>query len=166
VHLLVRQVQHEDGLGLASGWLTEFAPLDAAIELRLVDNAGFAPVAAGTPAIFIGNGSGLAGLRGHLRARVHATGCSSANATRRDFLYREQLQQWLAQGQLTRLDLAFSRDQPERIYVQDRLREAAANCASGWIRVRCCTSAAAWKAWLPGSMRCSPPSWARPACRT
>ncbi|MRT29496.1 sulfite reductase flavoprotein subunit alpha [Herbaspirillum sp. CAH-3] len=131
VHLLVRQVQHEDGLGLASGWLTEFAPIDAAIELRLVENAGFAPVAAGTPAIFIGNGSGLAGLRGHLRARVLHGETQSRNwllfgerNERYDFLYADEWLDWLEHGRLARLDLAFSRDQNERLYVQDRLREA------------------------------------------
>lgn len=131
LHLLVRQVQHEDGLGLASGWLTEFAPLQSALQLRLVHNAGFAPPPPQVPAIFIGNGSGMAGLRGHLLARIHAGQTRNwllfgERNEAHDFLYREQLQQWLAQGQLTRLDLAFSRDQPERIYVQDRLREAAA----------------------------------------
>jgi sulfite reductase (NADPH) flavoprotein alpha-component len=131
VHLLVRQVRHEDGLGLASGWLTEFAPGDASIDLRLVENAGFAPVAADTPAIFIGNGSGLAGLRGHLHARMQHAETQSRNwllfgerNERYDFLYADELQDWLEHGRLARLDLAFSRDQSERLYVQDRLRQA------------------------------------------
>ncbi|WP_433693610.1 PepSY domain-containing protein [Herbaspirillum seropedicae] len=130
VQLLVRQQRHEDGLGLASGWLTEYASLGARLQARLVDNAGFAPVSADTPAIFIGNGSGMAGLRGHLRQRIHAGGTRNwllfgERNERYDFLYREELQAWLQQGQLARLDLAFSRDQEARIYVQDRLREAA-----------------------------------------
>ncbi|NUT63423.1 sulfite reductase flavoprotein subunit alpha [Herbaspirillum sp. C9C3] len=132
VHLLVRQVRHEDGLGLASGWLTEFAPSDAAVDLRLVENAGFAPVPADTPAIFIGNGSGLAGLRSHLRARLQHGETKTRNwllfgerNERADYLYRDELQAWLEQGHLARLDLAFSRDQGQRLYVQDRLREAA-----------------------------------------
>ncbi|WP_044530307.1 PepSY domain-containing protein [Herbaspirillum sp. B65] len=130
LHLLVRQVQHEDGLGLASGWLTEYAPLEGALPLRLLDNAGFAPLDTDAPAIFIGNGSGLAGLRSHLRARVQAGQKRNwllfgERNERYDFLYREELLQWLEQGQLARLDLAFSRDQAERLYVQDRLREAA-----------------------------------------
>jgi len=131
LHLLVRQVRHEDGLGLASGWLTEFAEIGAPLHARLRENPGFAPVEGDVPAIFIGNGSGMAGLRGHLRARIQAGQrrnwllFGERNA-RYDFLYQAELEQWLQEGQLARLDLAFSRDQTQRIYVQDRLREAAA----------------------------------------
>ena len=96
-----------------------------------MENAGFAPVAADTPAIFIGNGSGLAGLRGHLHARMQHGEANSRNwllfgerNERYDFLYADELLGWLEQGRLSRLDLAFSRDQNERLYVQDRLREA------------------------------------------
>ncbi|OWY29140.1 sulfite reductase flavoprotein subunit alpha [Herbaspirillum robiniae] len=128
VHLLVRQARHEDGLGLASGWLTEYADVGATLQVRLVENANFAP-AGDVPAIFIGNGSGMAGLRGHLRARVGAGHARNwllfgERNRRHDFLYQEELEQWLAQGKLARLDLAFSRDQSQRVYVQDRLREA------------------------------------------
>ncbi len=130
VHLLVRQVAHEDGFGLASGWLTEYAPLGGAIEMRLLENSNFALAPEPTPAIFIGNGSGLAGLRGHLRARI-------AGGQRRnwllfgerhrahDFLYREEIEQWMQDDMLSRVDIAFSRDQAERVYVQDKLRQAA-----------------------------------------
>ena len=43
-----------------------------------------------------------------------------------DFYCRDELQGWLASGDLVRLDLAFSRDQAQKVYVQDRLRESAA----------------------------------------
>jgi sulfite reductase (NADPH) flavoprotein alpha-component len=130
MHLLVRQARHDDGLGLASGWLSEYAAIADTLRVRLVDNANFAPAEVAVPAIYIGNGSGLAGLRGHLRARA------AAGTTRNwllfgernrehDFLYRSELEGWLATGHLARLDLAFSRDQGQRFYVQDRLREAA-----------------------------------------
>src|SRR5207249_6345104 len=49
-----------------------------------------------------------------------------------DFLYREQLEGWVADGHLTRLDLAFSRDQAEKIYVQNRMLENAAELFS-WL---------------------------------
>jgi sulfite reductase (NADPH) flavoprotein alpha-component len=42
-----------------------------------------------------------------------------------DYLCRDELEEWLISGDLERLDLAFSRDQAEKIYVQDRLRESA-----------------------------------------
>ena len=133
LHLLVRQVATEHGLGLASGWLTEFAPLGSEITLRLRPNSSFALLdrdKADSAAIFIGNGSGLAGLRSHLHARI-AQGQTrnwlffGERERQYDFHYQQELEQWLRNGQLQRLDLAFSRDQAERIYVQDKLREAA-----------------------------------------
>lgn len=128
--LLVRQVRHEDGLGLASGWLTEYAQAGQTVALRLLENPNFAPCLDDVPVILIGNGSGMAGLRGHLHARIHAGYARNwllfgERNRAHDFLYRESLEQWLADGKLARLDLAFSRDQQERIYVQDLLRSAA-----------------------------------------
>ncbi len=80
--------------------------------------------------ILIGNGTGLAGLRSLLKARI-AEGQQrnwllfGERNQAHDFYCREELQGWLASGDLARLDLAFSRDQQAKIYVQDRLREAA-----------------------------------------
>jgi len=127
----VRQERHPDGsLGLGSGWLTEHAPLGAAISLRLRRNSGFHLPAEPCPLILLGNGTGLAGLRSLLKARI-AQGqqpnwllFGERNAAH-DFYCRDELQGWLASGELARLDLAFSRDQAHKVYVQDRLREAA-----------------------------------------
>ena len=75
-------------------------------------------------------GTGLAGLRAHLRARA-AMGAGpnwllfGERNIAHDYLCQEELQGWLASGDLALLDLAFSRDQEEKIYVQDRLRESA-----------------------------------------
>lgn len=64
LELLVRQTRHADGrLGLASGWLTEHAPADARIALRVRSNRAFHPVAHEVPLLLVGNGTGLAGLR-------------------------------------------------------------------------------------------------------
>lgn len=131
LELIVRQERHADGsLGLGSGWLTEYAPVGAAISLRIRRNSGFHLPSEPCPMILLGNGTGLAGLRSLLRARI-ADGeqrnwlfFGERNAAH-DFLCQDELQGWLAQGELARLDLAFSRDQSEKIYVQDRLREAA-----------------------------------------
>ncbi|OEZ69351.1 sulfite reductase [NADPH] flavoprotein alpha-component [Janthinobacterium sp. HH103] len=134
LQLLVRQERHaggtNDGYGLCSGWLTRFAPLGAGIRLRLQANPAFAPALVDVPCIYIGNGSGLAGLRAHLRARQRA------GLARNWLLFGErqqavdsvcgaELQGWLDAGHLARLDRVFSRDGNEggkREYVQDRLR--------------------------------------------
>lgn len=132
VHLLVRQALREDGTpGVASGWLTQEAPLGGAVEVRLRAHRNFRlEDNAARPLVLIGNGTGLAGLRGHLRARAAAGAgpnwllFGERNAAH-DTLYGDELQAWLASGVLQRLDLAFSRDQAVRVYVQDRLAQAA-----------------------------------------
>ena len=129
VHLLVRQHAHPDGsLGLASGWLTAQAQVGEVLQLRLRQHKRFRlEDNAQRPLILIGNGSGIAGLRGHLKSRVLAGQrrnwliFGERNAAH-DFHYREEIEGWHASGDLPRLDLAFSRDQAERTYVQDRLR--------------------------------------------
>ena len=129
VHLLVRQHAHPDGsLGLASGWLTAQASVGDVVQLRLRQHKRFRlEENAQRPLILIGNGSGIAGLRGHLKSRVLAGQrrnwliFGERNAAH-DFHYREEIEGWHASGDLPRLDLAFSRDQAERTYVQDRLR--------------------------------------------
>lgn len=130
LHLLVRQVRHAGGLGLGSGWLTTGIDIGDNVMLRIVDNPQFALKANSAPAIFIGNGSGLAGLRAHLRARAtqgHQRNWLLFGERQRacDFLYEEEITTWQNNGTLSRVDLAFSRDQPERLYVQEKLRHAA-----------------------------------------
>lgn len=132
VHLLIRQERHSDGsLGLASGWLTEQAAIGAVIELRLRAHDNFRLGDNDQrPLILIGNGTGLAGLRSHLKARAAAGQrynwliFGERNAAF-DYYYRDEIEAWRRQGVLTRTDLVFSRDQTEHRYVQDRLREAA-----------------------------------------
>ncbi len=131
LELIVRQEQHADGsLGIASGWLTHYLPEGAVVPLRLRRNSRFHLIDEERPLIFIGNGTGLAGLRSLLKAAI-AGGCKrnwllfGERNQAHDFYCREELQVWLAEGDLQRLDLAFSRDQAGKVYVQDRLREAA-----------------------------------------
>ena len=131
LELIVRQERHPDGsLGLASGWLTEHAALGSAISLRLRRNSGFHLPDAPVPLILLGNGTGLAGLRSLLKARI-ADGQQrnwllfGERNIAHDYFCQDELQGWLASGDLALLDLAFSRDQAEKIYVQDRLRESA-----------------------------------------
>jgi len=137
VHLLVRQERHSDGeggdrLGIASGWLTESAAIGSTINARLRQHSNFRIAAnAQRPLILIGNGTGLAGLRSHLKARAAADESArnwlifgERNAAH-DRYYRDDIERWRAQNVLQRVDLVFSRDQAEKVYVQDRLRECA-----------------------------------------
>lgn len=131
LELLVRQVVMPDGnVGLGSGWLTTSLAEGETVDIRVRENCNFHPPTADVPLILIGNGTGMAGLRAHLKARVAAGrgenwllfGERSAQV---DFFFQKDIEQWQADGMLQRVDLAFSRDQDKRIYVQDKLRLAA-----------------------------------------
>ena len=131
LELIVRQERHADGsLGLGSGWLTAHLAVGACVSLRLRRNSGFHLPTAPGPMILIGNGTGLAGLRSLLKARI-ADGQQrnwllfGERNRAHDFLCGDELQGWLERGELARLDLAFSRDQAHKVYVQDKLREQA-----------------------------------------
>ncbi|QSI29979.1 oxidoreductase [Variovorax sp. RKNM96] len=132
LQLLVRQEQHPDGtLGTASGLLTSTLTIGDTVALRLRPHRTFRLDGNETrPLILIGNGTGLAGLRAHLRARA-AAGCNDnwlvfgERHAAHDFLCREEIEAWQSAGVLQRLDMVFSRDQPERLYVQHRLLQTA-----------------------------------------
>lgn len=147
LHLLVRLERGDDGSpGLASGWLAEQLPLQETLPLRVRANATFRlGDNAGRPLILIGNGTGLAGLLSLLKARI-------AGGEQRhwllfgerhracDFYHRDRIESWVRAGCIERLNLAFSRDQPERVYVQhllarqaDRLRSWIADGAAVYV---------------------------------
>ena len=156
LELLVRLQRREDGTpGAASGWLCEGAATGIddgdLVHLRLRAHERFRLGAnARRPLIAIGNGSGLAGLRALLKARIHAGEHANwllfgERQIRHDFLLREELLGWQDAGWLQRLDLAFSRDPDstggadgvdrrgaDRRYVQHLLREQAAQVTE-WI---------------------------------
>jgi sulfite reductase (NADPH) flavoprotein alpha-component len=116
--------------GLGSGWLCEHASPGATIDLRIRVNANFHSPAPERPLILIGNGTGIAGLRAHLAARAAAGARRNwllfgERNRNRDFHCRGDIERWQADGLLERLDLAFSRDDAQRRYVQDALRDAA-----------------------------------------
>ena len=130
IQLLVRQVRHEGGLGLASGWLTAGAQTGDTVQMRLAPNPAFALVDDDAPCIFIGNGSGYAGLRSHLRERVQRAHARNwlmfgERQAAHDAFCAADAAQWRALGMLARADLVYSRDQPERRYVQHCLGESA-----------------------------------------
>lgn len=137
MQLLVRQVRMDAGLGLASGWLTEQAALGDEVRVRLVANPAFDAHDGPQPAIYIGNGSGMAGLRSHLRARVrggaHRNWLIFGERQRtHDALCAAEIQRWQNGGFLPELDLVYSRDSNGGGYVQDRMRERAETLRS-WI---------------------------------
>ncbi len=132
VHLLVRQELREDGtLGVASGWLTQGLAPAGELKMRLRPHRNFRlEDNAARPLLLIGNGTGLAGLRSHLKTRAAADQRDNwlvfgeRNAAH-DYLYRADIESWQRQGILAAVDMVFSRDQPEKVYVQDRLLSKA-----------------------------------------
>jgi sulfite reductase (NADPH) flavoprotein alpha-component len=119
--------------GVASGQMGERADVGAIMPIFLHDNQNFRlPEDGSTPVIMVGPGTGVAPFRAFLEER-RAKGETGKNwlifgDQRRasDFLYQDLWTGMEADGTLTRLDTAFSRDQAHKIYVQDRIRENAA----------------------------------------
>ncbi len=133
VHLTVGIVRYE-AHGLVRGGVCSTFLADRAGEVPVFvqPSHGFKlPASGDTPIIMVGPGTGIAPFRAFVEERI-ALGANGRNwlffgdqhrAT--DFLYEETLTGWLRDGQLARLDLAFSRDQAEKVYVQQRMLEQA-----------------------------------------
>lgn len=129
VHLTLSTVRYGQRKGVCSTFLA-----DRAGELQVAifpqPSAHFhVPEDDSRPVIMVGPGTGIAPFRGFLQER-EARGASGRNwlffGEQReacDFYYREELLAWCESGLLTRLDTAFSRDQEEKVYVQQRMRE-------------------------------------------
>ena len=135
-HLLVLAVTYpsrgRERLGVASTFINDRWPHGSTAPVYLQDaQKHFAmPADPATPMIMIGPGTGLAPFRAFLEER-QALGASGRNwlffgdqSRSWGFYYEEDLTAWERRG-LLRLDLAFSRDQPQKIYVQHRMRESA-----------------------------------------
>ncbi|MGW8364940.1 molybdopterin-dependent oxidoreductase [Streptomyces wedmorensis] len=125
--------------GVCSTYLADGAD-DGPVQVFVQRSPAFRPPAdPATPMIMVGPGTGVAPFVGFLEDR-RARGHSGPNwlffgeqreAT--DFYYRRELEEHLAAGHLDRLDVAFSRDQRKKVYVQDRMREHGAALWS-WLR--------------------------------
>jgi sulfite reductase (NADPH) flavoprotein alpha-component len=136
VHLTVAAVRYSNGRrqrkGVSSTFLADRAG-DASVPVFVQKSAHFRPPRNGdVPIVMVGPGTGVAPFRGFLHERL-ARGDRGRNwlffgeqhaAT--DFYYRDELEDMRTKGLLTRLDVAFSRDQTDKIYVQDRMREQGA----------------------------------------
>lgn len=116
--------------GLCSQFLADF-PKDEEIEFYIHKNQNFKLPEEDKDVIMIGPGTGIAPFRSFLAHR-DATGAEGRNWLVfgeqhfvSDFYYQTEIQEWLSTGVLTQLDTAFSRDQKEKIYVQDRIRQKA-----------------------------------------
>ncbi|MBK0064940.1 MULTISPECIES: PepSY domain-containing protein [unclassified Acinetobacter] len=131
LRLTVRQQYDQQGqLGLGSGWLTEHTQVNDPIALRIRTNESFHLIDDNRPIICIGNGTGIAGLMSLLHARTrqdYAENWLIFGERQRscDFFYQTTIEAWQNMGMLKRLDLAFSRDQEQRTYVQDVLQQQA-----------------------------------------
>ncbi|MCE9886006.1 NADPH-dependent assimilatory sulfite reductase flavoprotein subunit [Obesumbacterium proteus] len=137
VHITVGVVRYEvDGrarTGGASGYLADRLEEDGELRVFIEHNDNFRlPANPQTPVIMIGPGTGIAPFRAFIQQRA-AEGAEGLNWLffgnphfTEDFLYQVEWQRFVKDGVLSRIDLAWSRDQKHKVYVQDKLREQGA----------------------------------------
>lgn len=134
VHLTVAAVRwmHEGRphRGVCSTFMADHVPEGATAGIFISPNKSFrVPEDNSVPMIMVGPGTGIAPFRAFLEER-RERGATGANwlffgdqHRASDFIYEDEISDFSSSGLLTRLDLAFSRDQAEKIYVQNRMRE-------------------------------------------
>ncbi|MGV7029815.1 diflavin oxidoreductase [Methylobacterium symbioticum] len=136
VHLTIAAVRYETHgrarSGVASVHVADRIRNGAKLRVRVKPNRHFRlPADPATDIIMVGPGTGVAPFRAFVQERraVEAPGRSwlffGDRQFTHDFLYQLEWQEALEDRSLTKIDVAFSRDQPEKIYVQDRIRENA-----------------------------------------
>lgn len=136
VHVTVASVRYRahgaDRKGVASTYLADLVPKGGHVPVYTNTNKNFRlPASGDTPIIMVGPGTGVAPFRAFVehRAALGQKGKSwlffGDQHYTYDFLYQLEWQEHLASGALTKLDVAFSRDQPEKVYVQHRLHDRA-----------------------------------------
>jgi sulfite reductase (NADPH) flavoprotein alpha-component len=136
VHLTVAAVRYEthgrERKGVCSTYLADLVKTGNPVQVFVQPNKNFRlPADGATPVIMVGPGTGVAPFRAFVEHRA-ALGSTGKNWLffgdqhyTYDFLYQLEWQDFLKDGVLTRLDVAFSRDQPEKVYVQDRMIQQA-----------------------------------------
>ncbi len=132
-------------IGITSSYLSDRIEVGEMISVYIENNDSFRlPVSTDHPIIMIGCGTGIAAYRSFLqeRAATNSKGESwlifGERNSKTDFLYRDELQKYLETGILTRLETAFSRDQSEKIYVQDIILKQSVEIYN-WMENRCAT---------------------------
>lgn len=143
-HLLVSAVRYaahgrERG-GVASTWVADRRRVGDSVPVYVKANPHFRlPADASVPLIMVGPGTGVAPFRAFMQDR-DAAGVQGRSWLffgdrhyTHDFLYQLDWQDWLKRGVLSRLDVAFSRDQPEKRYVQHAMLERATELYA-WLR--------------------------------
>lgn len=137
IHLTVATVRYTSNdrsrVGVCSSFLADRAFLNETVVPVFVSDSHFGvPADPARDIIMVGPGTGIAPFRAFVQERV-ATRSTGRNwlffgdqHRSTDYLYEEEWDRYLAEGQLHHLDLAFSRDQAAKIYVQDRMLEQAA----------------------------------------
>ena len=136
LHLTVALVDYEHGgrnkRGTCSGFLSEVLTEDEHVPVFIESNPNFRlPKNPATPIIMIGAGTGIAPYRAFIQEREHTPGAGKSwlffgnRNFETEFLYQTEWQQHLKSGALTRMDVAFSRDQEQPVYVQHRMLEQA-----------------------------------------
>ncbi|UJF25125.1 sulfite reductase subunit alpha [Suttonella sp. R2A3] len=137
VHLTIGSVRYEHNArmhhGVASTWLADEVSAGDTLRCYFAANKHFSvPADDSAPMIMVGPGTGIAPFRAFLEERGvrEAEGDNwlfFGDRTREhDYIYADTLESWQQNGLLTRLDLAFSRDQAEKVYVQDLMRKEGA----------------------------------------
>ncbi len=137
VHLTVAAVEYDAfgtrHWGAASTYLSHRLKEGDTVNVHIESNPRFRLPADDVPIIMIGPGTGVAPFRAFVEERAErgATGDSWLFFGNRtfsdDFLYQLEWHRHLRNGDLKRMDVAFSRDQEEKVYVQQRIREQAAD---------------------------------------
>ncbi|EPH3362362.1 NADPH-dependent assimilatory sulfite reductase flavoprotein subunit [Citrobacter freundii] len=137
VHVTVGVVRYEiEGrarAGGASSFLADRVEEEGEVRVFIEHNDNFRlPSNPQTPVIMIGPGTGIAPFRAFMQQRA-ADGAEGKNWLffgnphfTEDFLYQVEWQRYVKEGVLSRIDLAWSRDQKEKVYVQDKLRQQGA----------------------------------------
>lgn len=153
VHITVGAVRYDiEGrarAGGASSFLADRVEEDGEVRVFIEHNDNFRlPANPQTPVIMIGPGTGIAPFRAFMQQRA-ADGAEGKNWLffgnphfTEDFLYQVEWQRYIKEGVLSRIDLAWSRDQQQKVYVQDKLREQGPNCGAGLMTVPIFMSAA------------------------